>query len=169
MRKFDEKDFKVGQVVKVKVTSTYNTLIPTFTTYTCNYEFAFGEKKTSIEYLLGMIFEDPEDGELIISYFAESEDDVNYEKRSGFDSAADLSISRDDDITYEILEVLEVDRWSIGGFDAETYMKERNLNVDKRCYEVVYPTNKDRTHTIVIDDKEIEISEESYNQLKESL
>jgi hypothetical protein len=48
-------------------------------------------------------------------------------------------------------------------------MKERNLSADKQCYVTIYPTDKDRIHTIVIDGKEIEISEESFNQLKESL
>ena len=169
MRKFDEKNFKVGQVVKVKVTNTYSALIPTFTTYTCNYKFASGEKKTSIEYLLGIIFEDPEDGELIISYFADSKDDVNYEKRTGYDNASDLSTSRNDETIYEILEVLEVDNWLIGSFGAEEYMRERKAEYLNQYYKVVYPTVEDKTHTIVIDDKEIEISEESYNQLKESL
>jgi len=168
MRKFDEKDLKVGQVVKVKITSTYNTL-DKINIYKNTFAYDLNESKTSIKYMMGMIFEDPEDNKLIISYFADSKDDVNYEKRSGFDSVSDLSISRDTDTTYEIVEVLEVGRCAIGGFDAEQYMKERNLSVYKQCYEVIYPTLKDRTHTIVIDDKEIEISEESYNKLKESL
>ena len=48
---------------------------------------------------------------------------------------------------------------------------ERILNTGQWNWEVydyrIKPTPK--THTIVIDDKEIEISEESYKQLKESL
>jgi hypothetical protein len=168
MRKFDEKDFKVGHVVKVKVTNTYRG-ITTSKLYGYTYGFEFGETKTSIEYLLGVVFEDPADGGLVISYFADSKDDVNYEKRRGFDSASDLGISSSDDITYEILEVLEVGVWVIGSFDAETYMRERNLSVDKQCYVTIYPTDKDRMRTIVIDGKEIEIPEESYNKLKESL
>jgi hypothetical protein len=151
MRKVDEKELKIGRIVKVKVKGFF---------------IEEGESHSLVGIIMPKV---GDDSKSIISYFGRAKDNKKFRPYQGYDEMESLFQRGWGGWMYEVVEVLEIGNMNIGSFDIDTYIDIQKGRAPYCYYETIYPTDKDRTRTIKIDDKEIEISEESYNQLKESL